>query len=282
MTAPNANAGRTPGPVRVRWTADSEHVEGTSTHALLVVPDQPGSHRAYFVSQNKTQLAQLCAVVFGLAIENGVADLVMQIVDDNRGGSFRVPMADQEAHPSIKPRTAEGNCPHCGREVPARGRDATFSACPPLRRAVRMSAPLVRIVERITIEQVRAAPPAMIYYGANTCWWTHDSTHVHLLINRRATPHDVAKLLPPEADGEHRLPCDPRGGMLLQTDDVERFLVSAEAKAAHYGRHGLRTFIASHHLNSQLGVSERPWCASTWEEYNAAIDRAIADGRLRV
>ena len=143
-----------------------------------------------------------------------------------------------------------------------------------------MNASLLRVVERVTLEQIRAARPAMIYYSANTLWWTHDASHLYVLINRRATPQVVARVMPP-APGAHQLPCDPRGSVLLQTENVEEWLSAAEGKPEHFGKHGLRAFLASHHLNSQLGVSERPWCSPSWGEYNDAIDRAIADGRMR-
>lgn len=111
---------------------------------------------------------------------------------------------------------------------------------------------------RTSIADVRAAKPSTIYYGANTCWWTHDPKHL--------------RRLPPT---RHGLPCDPRGGMLFETDNVEKFLSCAEAATEHYGRHGLRAFIAAHHDNCRT-EDGRPWCAESWEHYNAAIDRLDA------
>lgn len=112
----------------------------------------------------------------------------------------------------------------------------------------------MEIIERVTLEQVREAKPAMIYYGANTCWWTHDPNHLS-----RTTGVG--------------LPCDPRGGVLFETDDIEGFLKAAERNAQHYGRHGLRAFMAAHHLNCILSLSEpRPWCSPDWLEYNEALD----------
>jgi hypothetical protein len=109
----------------------------------------------------------------------------------------------------------------------------------------------------ITIQQVRDAKPEMIFYGVNTCWWTHDPKH--LCTHRTAG-----------------LPCDPRGGMLMQTDEVEKFLAAAEENAAHYGRHGLRAFEAAHHLNMRVGIRDnRSTCFREWEEYNAAIDEFL-------
>lgn len=109
----------------------------------------------------------------------------------------------------------------------------------------------------ITIQQVRDAKPEMIFYGANTCWWTHDPEHL--------CKHRTAGL-----------PCDPRGGMLFQTDDVDKFFESALANPEHYGRHGLRAFEAAHHLNMRVGIRDhRSTCFQEWEEYNAAIDEFL-------
>lgn len=105
-----------------------------------------------------------------------------------------------------------------------------------------------------SIEQVLADKPTTIWYGATTCWWTHKEEH----LNRH-----------PEAG----LPCDPRGGVLFQTNQAEEFLKAAEANAEHYGKHGIKAFLAAH--NDNMAVSEtipQPTCFRTWDEYNAILD----------
>lgn len=112
-----------------------------------------------------------------------------------------------------------------------------------------------KIVEGITLAEVRVAKPDTIFYGAMTCWWTHDPTHLGRTV------------------GEHGLPSDPRGGVLFQTEDVEGFLRCAEEDPGFYGRHGLRAFMAAHHLNCRRAEDDsRPWCMGTWDEYNEALD----------
>ena len=114
----------------------------------------------------------------------------------------------------------------------------------------------ITIVKKITLEEVRAAKPEMIYYGAATCWWTHDPAHLDIL-----------------PDG---IPCDPRGGILFETDKVEDFLKQAEANSEYYGKHGMDAFIAAHHLNCIVrdGPNKgRPSCDVSWDAYNEAIDR---------
>lgn len=118
------------------------------------------------------------------------------------------------------------------------------------------------IVERVSLEDVRretaaAGQEAMIFYGARTCWWTHDPRHLGRLPGV--------------------IPCDPRGGVLLQTDDVQGFLEAAEKNVTHYGRHGLRAFMAAHHANTQVGEhDERRTCFETWEPYNRLLDELDA------
>lgn len=110
-----------------------------------------------------------------------------------------------------------------------------------------------------TIEDVRAAKPKMIFYGANTCWWTHKG-------------EDLGRL-PDGVRPEASLPCDPRGGVLYQTDDVEGFLKNAEEAPEFYGKHGLTAFIAAHNDNCFVREGDSiKTCYATWDEYNAIID----------
>lgn len=107
----------------------------------------------------------------------------------------------------------------------------------------------------VTLQDVIAAKPTTIYYGANTCWWSHRE-------------EDLCK------HPECGLPCDPRGGMLFETDDVEGFLKSAQDNADHYGKHGLKTFMSAHHSNMVVSKEDRKsTCFKTWDEYNTVLDR---------
>lgn len=116
----------------------------------------------------------------------------------------------------------------------------------------------MEVIEQITLEEVREVRAARIYYSSRTCWWTHDPAHL--------CRHPQAGI-----------PCDPRGAPLFETDDAEGFLRRAEQIPEHYGRHGLRAFMAAHHLNAVVGVSDlRATCGTEWEEYNAALDRLDA------
>lgn len=114
---------------------------------------------------------------------------------------------------------------------------------------------------RTTLGDIRKARPRTIYYGARTCWWTHRSSDL-----RR---HPGCGL-----------PCDPRCGVLMETNDVAGFLKAAEDNPAHYGRHGLEVFMAAHNDNMVVSKADpRPTCFETWDEYNDVLDRQVPDAR---
>jgi hypothetical protein len=115
---------------------------------------------------------------------------------------------------------------------------------------------MVQLIQKITLEEIRASKPKRIFYGALTCWWTHDPAH---LSNTR----DFSWLR-----GE--LPCDPRGAMLFETNDVEGFLKAAEEGAMHYGEFGVLTFLSAHHLNC-IHTEAGHWSFPAWEPYSAIL-----------
>ena len=78
-------------------------------------------------------------------------------------------------------------------------------------------------------------------------------------------------LCDPRCD-ETDLPCDPRGGMLMETPDPEAFLAAAEENSEAYGEHGLDAFIAAHNDNCVVSPTDhRNTCLRTWAEYNALL-----------
>lgn len=120
----------------------------------------------------------------------------------------------------------------------------------------------------LTIDDIRKEKPKMIYYGAQTPWWTHRAEDLHSTGDKKmmiGSSQDKMKKV------SFNLPCDPLGGMLLETDKVEAFLSAAEKKSKHYGKHGLRAFEAAHHQNAKSLNIVR--CFRTWQEYNDWLDK---------
>ena len=116
---------------------------------------------------------------------------------------------------------------------------------------------MAHIRKMITLEQVKDANPSIIYYGVKTCWWTHRAQDLRVLPNG--------------------LPCDPRGGVLMQ-GDAKGFLANAERQAPHYGRHGIEAFMAAHNDNCVVSPTDtRPTCLQSWDAYNDLLDR-LAEG----
>jgi hypothetical protein len=149
----------------------------------------------------------------------------------------------------------------------------------------------VEIVERVSMKDVRESGAQMIFYAARTCWWTHDASHLSRL--PPATETEIVRtaenfrlncgrvdapldefIEQARRTHEHRLPCDPRGSVLFQTDDVHGFLNAAAERPEHYGKHGLRAFMAAHHSNCVVSLDDPgPWSDESWDAYNDALDR---------
>ena len=122
----------------------------------------------------------------------------------------------------------------------------------------------------VTAQKVLAAKPEMIFYGATTPWWTHNPDHLSKLkmtgklkiLNKAGkVTHEV------EPTG---LPCDPIGGTLFETKEVEKFLYAAIPAGVEgkYGRHGVRAFEMAHHENQSTPFK-------SWDEYNALLDKYL-------
>lgn len=128
---------------------------------------------------------------------------------------------------------------------------------------------MTQIVKNITLEQIKAENPDTIWYGYNSCWWTHRQEDVRTLEDVR-----------PQREGDPvGLPCDPRGGVLMMCPAAD-FLADAEANPERFGTHGLDALMAAHNDNCIISrLDPRPYCLATWNEYNLYIDFANAGVR---
>lgn len=110
---------------------------------------------------------------------------------------------------------------------------------------------------QITFEAVKrrilAENTKIIYYSIGTCWWTMN-------------PRDLYR------HPECGLPCDPRGGMLMECHEPLDFLTQAEQNPEHYGKHGIKAFMAAYHGGVRIKASGLPTCFDGWDKYNELID----------
>jgi len=83
-------------------------------------------------------------------------------------------------------------------------------------------------------------------YSISCCWWT-------------SFPEDL---------GENVVgfPCCPHCGSLLFQAPLDKFLESAKADPAHYGKFGLDAFLEAHSRNTDR-------CHAGWDKYNDDIWR---------
>lgn len=102
--------------------------------------------------------------------------------------------------------------------------------------------------------RVKSKSGRKVIYGAMSPWWY------------------IGKPLYRVPNAEFPLPCDPRGGLLLETDDLEGFLKAAKDNVDKYGKYGLDAFMLAYHGNviTDKGL---PTCLKSWKEYNDLIDK---------
>lgn len=117
----------------------------------------------------------------------------------------------------------------------------------------------MEIRESVTFEEVYGEATT-IWYSAGTCWWTH-------------RPEDVREATILSGKKGSQIPLDPFGSPLFYAEGKAKdFLDSARQNLDHYGRHGLRAFMAAHHRNVFDGAG-KPTASKSWDDYNSAIDR---------
>ena len=111
------------------------------------------------------------------------------------------------------------------------------------------------IFKNITLEQIEASQPKMIWVARHTGWWTH----------RR---EDLRKC----QDGTLG---DPMAGPVDAIHNVKDFLkwVKIKALEGKYGRLGVVAFIAAHNDNCKVSKTDlRSTCLVTWKEYTDCIN----------
>lgn len=122
----------------------------------------------------------------------------------------------------------------------------------------------------ISFFDVLAAKPEMIYYSANTVFWTHD---------------------PKDLDTSKGIPLDCFGSPLLQTEKVDEFLnrtLIENHEAYGVPQNRLRNFMLTHAKNIWIACEAMPhgsfklvasqkifckWCDENLTEYSGAPNR---------
>lgn len=108
----------------------------------------------------------------------------------------------------------------------------------------------------------------MIFHSSRGAWWTHlesdleEATNMghemqkarHLEFMKRDDVTEeqklhMAALMNEVGKSEVKIPLDPFGCPLFQVDDPAAFILAAKNNQAHYGEHGLATFVFAHHQN---------------------------------
>ncbi len=130
----------------------------------------------------------------------------------------------------------------------------------------------------------------MIFYSTGTCWWTHSVDDLEkateMGVNMKRLNHKrlmdrtdiplyekqkMEELYNMANPNHHQVALDPTGCPLFPTDKPMDFIRTAKKNKGHYGRHGLKAFMFSHHQNS-------PVVYKSFSEYNDHLD--LKNGKI--
>lgn len=144
------------------------------------------------------------------------------------------------------------------------------------------------IIVGIKLEDIIKAKPEMIYWSASTAWWTHDKNdicYVPPTLPKHLPAEDMKKakeLLERVSNSTYKLPTDPSGAALFQTDDWKGFIGEAIRKKEIHGKHKLNAFMAAHHQNCFTVNPDKQTemihaCFRKWDVYNAAYEKFLLE-----
>ena len=105
------------------------------------------------------------------------------------------------------------------------------------------------------LEDISTGKSSIIYYSANTLWWTHleedlkDSTLAgQAKLEEKLSPEKYEVIV------GHKFPLDPTGSVLFKATNPIDFINHAKSHATSYG--GLEPFLMAHNNNSEGKVLE--------------------------
>ena len=139
----------------------------------------------------------------------------------------------------------------------------------------------------ITLEGIKESileeESEVIYYSAQTLWWTHseiDLTEATYTgreytakkirkrissIKSRTEKRELKEALRMLLE-ESTMAVDPEGNKVFETSNVKAWMEKAEERKEHFGKNGIEAFIRTHHRNCN------GWCPTKWEQVNSFID----------
>lgn len=134
-------------------------------------------------------------------------------------------------------------------------------------------------------KDIKEGKSERIYTSSNTLWWTHLEEDVRTASDTGADKmkqmHDkmmkdpripkkekrrMKSLYDMARNGAARIPSDPTGSPLYMVDDPLEWIKAAESNEEHYGKHGFKALMFTHHQNCNGA------CFLSWGDTNKAID----------
>lgn len=124
----------------------------------------------------------------------------------------------------------------------------------------------MKLLNKVTLEQVQNSNTDTVYYSARTFWWTDDPNDL-----QQTKPLPEKFRLPGMApDFGAGLPCDIFGIVLFQIEK-SKWLGDLERIKSHYG--SLEAFMAMHHKNFQPEAGDPLSMFSDKQTFIDAVNR---------
>jgi len=139
------------------------------------------------------------------------------------------------------------------------------------------------ITKQQILDDIQSGKCTVIYYSAQTLWWTHLEEDVkeatlkgkekqkedgHKMLADDKIPEPQKRMIKSHMQGidDSRVPLDTSGSPLKMVDKPIVWMEEAEKNPNHYGEHKLNAFMKAHHQNLD------GWCPTSWNQVNKYLD----------